>query len=151
MMGKQSVPGEKLTADSLKVGEQIYQGQTQTSDKWIITDVLGDGKFKAVTKNQWDGVQEAIKNPAKGYIKGQHESPTEVLNRYKESFDISGKVDTSNPIFRFYEKTIQKYLKNSRPDMKRVKDKQGVEWFEVPIKKEDKLLPVLAMKDKVIA
>ena len=37
----------KLTIDTLKVGQEIAKS---TEPSWIITDVLGDGKFKAVPK-----------------------------------------------------------------------------------------------------
>jgi hypothetical protein len=42
--------GIRLTPDALKIGEEVVQG----SDKWIITDVLEDGKFKAVQKNIYE-------------------------------------------------------------------------------------------------
>ena len=61
-----------------------------------------------------------------------------------ETFDISGKVDTSNPIFKFYEKEIQKYLKRLRPEMQRITDKQGVDWFEIGITKQDLKAPIEA-------
>lgn len=41
----------RLRVDHLYVGETIFTG---FNDQWIITDVLGDGKFKAVPKSQWE-------------------------------------------------------------------------------------------------
>lgn len=55
-------------------------------------------------------------------------------NYITEEFDISGKVDTNNPIYRFYEKDVQKYL--NKFGGKRVVDDKGVSWIEIPIKKE---------------
>ena len=34
------------------------------------------------------------------------------IDRMKETFDISGKVDINNPIYKFYEKDLGKYLKS---------------------------------------
>lgn len=56
--------------------------------------------------------------------------------------DISGKVDTNNPIYKFYEKDVQKYL--NKFGGKRVTDSKGVDWIEVPIKKEMKKIPIEA-------
>ena len=59
-----------------------------------------------------------------------------------ETFDISGKIDTSNPIYRFYDKEIQKFLQKFGG--KKVTDAKGVTWVEVPIKTAMKNDPVLA-------
>ena len=59
-----------------------------------------------------------------------------------ETFDISGKVDTNNPIYKFYEKDVQKYL--NKFGGKRVVDDKGVSWIEVPITKEQGKLPIEA-------
>lgn len=62
--------------------------------------------------------------------------------RNVEQFDISGKVDTNNPIYKFYEKDVQKYL--NKFGGKKVVDDKGVEWIEVPINKEMGNAPVEA-------
>lgn len=126
---------------SLKPGDQVMQSPT---DAWIITDVLGDGKFKAVSKS---GVSNdlAYFNDAYGTTKGVKKLPDG--NYYQpndaETFDISGKVDTENPIYKFYEKEVQKYLKNKYGG-KVITDPQGVKWIEVDIKPEMKKLPIEA-------
>ena len=128
-----------LTPEKLKIGLEVeVVGQKQ-----IVTDVLGDGKFKAVLKTQ---TKIADKYPhgdvAAGYTKKVNNI---VYNpNYTEAFDISGKIDTSNPIFRFYEKEVQKYLNRAYSGMKRITDPQGVEWFEIPIKKEQAKMPIEA-------
>lgn len=60
-----------------------------------------------------------------------------------ETFDISGKVDTNNPIYKFYEKDLGRYL-TSKYGAKTVVDKQGVKWYEVDVKKDWAKLPVEA-------
>lgn len=126
-----------LTNDSLKVGKEINQSGNQS---WIITDVLGDGKFKAVPKEAAlehmddmgaKSLNEAIKDISSGNF------------RDVESFDISGKVDTNNPIYRFYEKDLGKYLK-SKYNAKEITDKQGVKWYELDVNPELKNKPVEA-------
>lgn len=50
-----------------------------------------------------------------------------------ETFDISGKIDTNNPIYKFYEKEVGRYLKN-KYDAKLVTDDKGVSWYQVDVK-----------------
>lgn len=128
-----------LKQDDLKVGMSITGDEPGVvgTGEWIITDVLGDGKFKAVPKDKiieyqgtryhWRNLPEKAKN---------------LLDRASEEFDISGKVDTSNPIYKFYEKEMQKYL--NKFGGKKVVDEKGVSWIEVPIKKEMANQPVEA-------
>jgi hypothetical protein len=129
-----------LKAEDLKVGRQIQSNTDNDFSSWIITDVLGDGKFKAVTKTVLEdhmddmgtkSVSEAIENIKSGEF------------REAETFDISGKVDTSNPIYKFYEKDLGKYLTNNF-QAKIVTDAQGVNWYEVDIKPEVAKKPVMA-------
>ena len=56
--------------------------------------------------------------------------------------DISGKVDTNNPIYKFYEKDVGKYL--NKFGAKRIVDNKGVYWYEIPITKEQGKAPVEA-------
>lgn len=63
-------------------------------------------------------------------------------NYITEEFDISGKIDTNNPIYRFYEKDVQKYL--NKYGGKRIVDDKGVSWIEIPITKEQGKSPVEA-------
>lgn len=127
--------GGRLTPDNLKVGE-MANGHGGT---WIITDVLGDGKFKAMPKEHFDsfaeskGVQDLTGQDLISYAE-QH--GTQNFWGSKETFDISGKVDTNNPIYKFYEKEVQNYLKKFGG--KEVVDDKGVSWIEIPIGKNSK-------------
>lgn len=144
----------RLTPENLKVGERVSNSQDQYS-QWIITDVLGDGKFKAVPKNLVEqAIQDAKSLPGSQYVKDMNwDKATELLKKNgldayanrnaAETFDISGKVDTNNPIYRFYEKEVARYLKN-KYDAKLITDKQGVTWNEVSVKKEMSKLPIEA-------
>lgn len=67
-----------LKNSDIKIGKDIWVSGVGH----IITDVLGDGKFKAVPKSVWDGAQ----NP-----KGINSVGNVMIERAKESFDISVK------------------------------------------------------------
>jgi len=61
-----------------------------------------------------------------------------------------GKIDTNNPIYKFYEKDIQKYLKKNF-DAQRIIDDKGVEWMEVDIKPEHiEAVTAFQEKDKTV-
>lgn len=128
---------DDLRVDNIEVGQEIYNKNDIRTD-WIITDVLGDGKFKAVPKNNL-----TKRNPVPGYDTWGEVNGEFYPKVAAENFDISGKVDTSNPIYKFYESTLGKYLKN-RHGAKLVTDPQGVTWWEVPITKEQGIKPVEA-------
>ena len=134
----------------LKVGESIKQGRF--GEDWIITDVLGDGKFKAVQK---DVLTDSVyfENGTGAKIERDYSNIQEALDKlpqsYKEEFDISGKIDTNNPIYRFYEKDLGKYLK-SKYNAKPVTDEQGVTWYEVEMFDKYADEPVVAFKRRKI-
>ena len=131
---------QPLGVEDLKVGEQITQGgmiHMGVERNWIITNVLGEGKFKAVPKGAVYGKGDNFEWNKKLPDGGKY------LDSMTETFDISGKVDTNNPIYRFYEKDVARYLKN-RYGAKVVTDPQGVTWLELGVPKEAGKLPVEA-------
>lgn len=138
----------RLTPENLVVGDEISRIPTaqdftpDVMDKWIITDVLGDGKFKAVPKDRVETLRDPFGADTGGKLT---KSDIEYINSLPEveTFDISGKVDTSNPIYKFYEKDIGKYLKN-KYNAQLITDPQGVKWWEVNIGKDIAKQPVEA-------
>ena len=152
----------KLSPDNLKVGQDVYQNGNE-GDAWIITDVLGDGKFKAVPKENRllnfltnketladyldvNAYEKRLvqKNPDKqDWVKSMVQARRKEIEQVEETFDISGKVDKENPIFKFYEKEVARYLKN-KYGAKEVTDAQGITWWEVSIKKEMAKQPIEA-------
>lgn len=124
-----------LRISDLKVGKIIDNDATGT--EWVVTDVLGDGKFKAVPKGVWDKYKDPMSDSARVNMGGR-----------TETFDISGKIDTSNPIYKFYEKDLGKYLTN-KYGATRITDPQGVSWYEVNVPKEMAKQPVTAFKKKI--
>ena len=141
----------KITPDDLKVGKEVFP--SNEGGHWIVTDVLGDGKFKAVPKGKIDSLYEYgddYQHIKDNLLHGQR-YPTDArearvwenLQRANESFDISGKADTSNPIYKFYEKDLGKYVKNKFGAIPYTDDK-GVTWWKVPVKPEQAKMPVEA-------
>ena len=131
---------DALKTENAKVGQEIYRDGFQR-DAWIITDVLGDGKFKAVPKDQIDrlgGIDKAIS------LERMHTEGRALARELNsETFDISGKVDTENPIYKFYEKEVGKYLKN-KYNAQLITDPQGVKWWQMDVKPEMKNKPIEA-------
>lgn len=127
-----------LIESGLKVGLEVENSM----GKWLITDVLGDGKFSAISKREADMFE---KDTGKS-IKEALTDPEGDVNDYPfnvETFDISGKMNTDNPIYKFYEKEVGRYLKNNY-DAERVTDAQGVTWNQVEVKPEEATKPVSA-------
>lgn len=138
---------ERLNIENAKIGQEIFREDTRLPDgsgfdenKWIITEVLGDGRFKAVPKGTYEEFQLANDT-------GHPKDLENRLRQVSEQFDISGKVDTNNPIYRFYEKDLGRYLKNNF-DAKPVTDDKGVTWMEVNVDPGYADLPVPAFNKK---
>jgi hypothetical protein len=188
---------DNLTPQNMKVGGEIFNPAER--DKWIITEVLDDGKFKAVPKRTFDnrlknweyqletldGKLLAKADDMEALAKAKKENPDAVLagrnplnnqqqfidkfsvgkeqealdvlqnrtaykktdeelaQQFSEEFDISGKVDTKNPIYKFYEKDMQKYLKKNY-NAKMITDENGVTWVEMDVPGDAKRLPIEA-------
>lgn len=131
--------------EELEVGKEILR---DGSDPWIITEVLGDGKFKAINSTNFPTINEDVAKGDFSMLKGTDDEQLipmlkSDIENFSEQFDISGKVDTNNPIYKFYEKQIQRYLKN-RYGAKTITDPQGVSWVEIDIKPEYGKTPIEA-------
>ena len=133
------VARKTVTPDMLKIGLEVHEGgQNVHSYSWIITDVLGDGKFKAVRKSVWDDVHST-------QMSDEVRAENLKNNTSAETFDISGNVDTANPIYRFYEKDVSRYLRNQY-NATLVTDPQGVKWMSVSVTPEMATDPVVAYR-----
>lgn len=120
--------GANLKDGDLHVGQRITmedRAELESNDLWVITEVLGDGKFKAVPKDVMDAFEA-------GELKGTKQKIDDYVTGMTESFDISDNVDKENPIYKFYEKEVAKYLRN-KYGAKLITDDQGVTWNEVTI------------------
>jgi len=99
-------PGGKvrLEIEDLKVGEEI----AKSTESWIITDVLGDGKFKAIAISKFEG-QGQLSN--KDMVKWAKDNPSSI-----ETFDILEKTTTQQGIKITPE--IKAKIKGEAPDIK---------------------------------
>jgi hypothetical protein len=115
-----------LKPEKLKVGIEIKDDSYAADHtSWIITDVLGDGKFKAIQKSTAESFG--------GFSKLSEIQLSNLNKDVAESFDISGKIDTNNPIYKFYEKDLGKYLR-SKYNAQTITDDKGVQWNQIDIK-----------------
>lgn len=149
----------KVIPEDLEAGKIIRESSDAGvhGGEWVITQILGDGKFKAVPMRVIEdgdlSLGEEFSSPSdalvalrseistsRNGIEGTSFSGTDV-DDMQEQFDISGKVDTNNPIYKFYEKEVGRYLKN-KFGAKEVTDPQGVKWVEVNITKDMAKRPV---------
>jgi len=124
-----------LTIPDLEIGKEVFNFDN-AAQKWIITDILGEGKFKAVPKEALEMYRLLSQEEAVQRIVKYH--PSRI-----ETFDISGEVDTNNPIYRFYEKDLGHYLK-SKYNAQFITDDKGVSWWQLDIRPEMGRAPVEA-------
>ncbi len=129
------------TAENIEVGAEVaFTADMLREDvdnaKYVITEVLEAGKFKAISKHSQFPNKTGYLSPELGYKPVPNKEDLVYKNTDEESFDISGKVDTNNPIYKYYESTVYNYLKKIK-EVNRVTDAQGREWFEVSITKSD--------------
>jgi hypothetical protein len=138
---KPGQPTGSLKAGDLKVGLDLID---RAATRWIVTDVLEDGKFLAIKRELLEDFlrdYEEIEITGENLDKAIEDAISDkdmiedLADQHSEQFDISGKVDKSNPIFKFYEETLGKYVKNTY-QAKPVKDENGVTWFEIELKPE---------------
>ena len=137
---------DKLEVADLAVGTNV----SQAGIDWVIAETFGGGQFKAMPKEhlvsfaEGAGVEHLSDVDLISYAEN-HASDN--FWRSAESFNISGTVDTKNPIYRFYEKTISKFLKN-KYNAEPFTDERGVTWMKVGVKPEMATQPVLAFKKR---
>lgn len=131
-----------LTPQDLKVGAELSNaGQ---GDGWVVTDVLGDGKFRAVPKRSLNQLIESPNPTSADYEEALREMQEDVnMDAFTEQFDISGKVDQNNPIYKFYESEVGKYLKK-KYNAELMTDPQGVQWWQLQVDPETAKKPVSA-------
>ena len=130
---------ENVTPDMLKVGKQV----TQNDSDWIITDILGEGKFKAVPK---DTLEKAIEDAGiaadsigvNDWISYARQHSPNVFDR-TETFDISGKVDTKHFVYKLNEKEIPNDLRKQGYQV----EADGTDWWKIS-KGERPKMPVEA-------
>ncbi len=120
-----------ITSAELKVNKIIADASNK---KWLITDVLGEGKFKALPVDVLNQLIEKKYPKDADYTKVFKENERN-YRMYIEQFDLGETTDINNPIYKFYEDEIGKYTRN-KYDAKLHTDDKGVTWWKVDIKPE---------------
>jgi len=137
---------------------QTHEGGVHPDRRFLITKNNGDGTFKAVdslTAENDHGFYQLMEK--KGMLDDGHlptleelqnagaldKEATTYLDKLSEQLSAKDTVDTNNPIYKFYNKEVRKYLTN-KYGAKEITDPQGVKWIEVDIKPEFKKLPIEA-------
>ena len=144
----------ELKEEYLIVGNTINDG----GKDWVILKDNGEGSFNAIPKYALSSIEDSstknlneIRAKGNGVIKLDNGYYYEYLKNYSETFYIPGKVDINNPIYKFYESEVFKYLNKIRPDLQRITDENGVEWFETKLTEKDRTEPVIAFSRKLFA
>lgn len=129
--------------DNVSAGIKDRKDPSITFNK-IVNDILGEKRIVEVGENR---VQTSSPYMYSDDIVFELSDTPQTLREVRDLYkDVppEGKVDTNNPIYKFYENEMQKYLK--RFGAQRVTDDKGVSWFEVPIKEEYGKRPVQAFQ-----
>jgi hypothetical protein len=125
----------ELDEEDLIVGNIVARDSGNT--KWLITDVLENGKFKAIGTRLLNQDIESVYPTSEEYMKAFVENEEAYRATSVETFDLNPTVDTSNPVFRFYESTLGKYLQKEY-DAGEYISEGGNKWWMIKIKPEHK-------------
>jgi len=124
----------------LKIGETIIEtpdniiGDNPELDAWIITDILGEGKFKAVPKNILGDGDINLKDPI---YRG-------AIEQYSETFDISGKADTQHFVYKLNEEAIPREARKMGLNVEGKVNADNGDWWKISIPSERGKMPVEA-------
>jgi len=145
---------EPLVPNMLEEGLKIMD---RSNDHWIITQVGIRGEFRAVPFETRESYITQIRDyhEMMGTEADMPTSESDIDEAIKEmqeetvgseGFSVHpGAVNIGSPIYRFYEKTIGKFVKN-KYNAQRVTDERGIEWWEIDVKESYGKDPVQAFR-----
>jgi len=123
-----------LTQENLREGAIVNQ---DGDINLRVTADNGDGTFDAIPE---DRLLEFIEENGIS----EHDAIVSLTDvGLLETFDISGSIDKENPIYKFYESEMGKYLRK-KYKAERVTDENGVTWWQLQVPKEAANMPVEA-------
>ncbi len=152
---------DKLTPENLKPGQIIF-GENQ--GRMVVLEKTGETTFKAAParglemENDPTMYQFAMDHGIIDKETGEWNMDKAFANQelmqmynkaYGETFDVLGKADTTNPIYKFYQNDVAKYL--AHYGGKEITDEDGVTWNELPIKRDFMHIPVEAFGSTTLA
>jgi hypothetical protein len=141
----------KIEDITLPINEEWLQekgiGTTvfRVNERWIITELLGEGKFRAVPKRE-SCLRIMPPQPLTGREQPR-QADYDLREKYKESFDVAD-IRLNYQVQKFYKKNVQKCLLKLGGN--RVTDEKGLSWIEVQISKELAKMPIMAFGVKEI-
>jgi hypothetical protein len=128
------------------VGKTIFR-EGNENDAWIITDILGDGKFKAMPTTSLDDVEmkfvKAGKLDEAQSYRTKEKPDFNSLDRMTETFDISGNVDTKHFVYKLNEDSIPKEARRMGLEVEKI-EQDGAEWWKISVPKERANMPTEA-------
>ena len=133
----------RLTLETIYIGQEFrrLRGGSHADNRRIIVAIEDNKAVVSVPKMR---VEQEIDNAlSEGKIIDMKEAAQRLFDQraYIETFDIT-QTDADNPIYKFYEKDVQKYL--SKYGVTRITDDKGVSWFEIAVDKELAKKPVIS-------
>lgn len=122
-----------LDPEDLEIGKTVLQGTRTNNTEWVVVDdsMAATGQFTAIPSGrlvQYDLTPEDLAD--RDFVEELKKS-TDLFN-YAEDFSIGEGLDRENPIFKFYESQVAKYLQK-RFGGKLVTDAQGNTWIQVDV------------------
>jgi len=132
----------------LKIGEELEMiggGPYGTNvlgraNRWIITNILGEGKFKAVPKDKLESLESNIEGLGKLTKKQAYDS----LEMMTETFDISSKTDTQHFVYKLNEQAIPREARRIGLNVEGKISADNGEWWKINIPPERAQMPVEA-------
>lgn len=133
-----------LEPEDLEAGKVVLQGSRTNGTEWVVLDdsMAATGQFTALPVGiltRYDLVPEDLSDKVFMKILGEESD----LLTYAEEFNIGEGLDKENPIYKFYDREIAKYLKN-KYGATRFTDENGVTWVQVDVKPQMAKAPVEA-------
>jgi len=129
--------GARCMKEDIGVGMTVYQ--RNRSEGWMVTEILPDGKFKAVSQTMVSDLTGRYGLDSKEVISIFKDGK----NKLEETFDLSSEVNQTHSVYRFYEKEIGRYLEHTY-GAKLVTDDRSVTWREIHITPELAQEPIMA-------
>ena len=134
---------EQATPQNIKIGQEL----SDENQGWIITDVLGDGKFKAVPKDIYEIAKEQVKIRMQGNENPDFKFTMDNVPNFTsktETFDISGKVDQSHFVYKLNENAIVKEARRMGLNVEGKVSEDGGTWWKIGVEKGREGMPIEA-------
>ena len=131
-----------LTIPDLEIGKEVFNFDNATQ-KWIITDILGEGRFRAVPKEKYNSIMSLFPQ-GKPTLKVNKVYVQNRIMGASETFDISVKVDTQHFVYKLNEEAIPREARKMGLEVEGKISADNGEWWKIIIPSERAKMPVEA-------